>query len=111
PQTAPSSSPRYLADTVNTVRGKHLLTTSQAEVARRRQHLSTAAGLLGEDEGAEPVRKLLAAADGELRADVRDQLEQWPSRVQDYSGDEFVYTVRGKEIRVPLTRETLSGSK
>ncbi len=107
----PSARSRYLADIADAVRGYHRITRQQAEIARRRQHLSTAADLLGEDEGAEPVRKLLAAADGELGADVRDLLEQWPSRVEDYSGDEFVYAVRGKEIRTPLTRETLSGSK
>jgi isobutyryl-CoA mutase len=106
----PSARSRYLADIADTVRGYHQLTQDQADIARRRQHLSTTAGLLGTDDGAEPVRKLLAAADDELRSDVRDQLEQWPSRVEDYSGDEFVYTVRGKEFRTQLTRSTLSGS-
>jgi isobutyryl-CoA mutase len=107
----PAARSRYLADIADTVRGYHQMTRDQADIARRRQHLSTVAGLLGDDEGAEPVRKLLAAADGELRADVRDQLERWPSRVEDYSGDEFAYTVRGQEIRTPLTRSTLSGSR
>jgi isobutyryl-CoA mutase len=106
----PSARSRYLADIAETVRGYHRVTREQAEAARRRQHLSTAASLLGEGEGAAPVRKLLTAADGELLADVRDQLRQWPSRVEDYSGTEFVYTVRGKEFRTPLTRSTLSGS-
>ncbi|HEY1917872.1 MAG TPA: methylmalonyl-CoA mutase family protein, partial [Streptosporangiaceae bacterium] len=111
----PSARSRYLADIADAVRGYHQVTDNQAGIARRRQHLSTTAALLeageGEGESVEPVRKLLAAADGELRADVRDQLEQWPSRVEDYSGDEFVYTVRGQEFRTPLTRSTLSGSK
>jgi len=107
----PSSRSRYLADIADTVRGYHQVTQQQADIARRRQHLSTAADLLGEDEGGEQVRKLLGAADDELQGSVRDQLEQWPSRVEDYSGDEFVYTVRGQEFRTPLTRSTLSGSK
>jgi methylmalonyl-CoA mutase len=107
----PPARSRYLADIADTVRGYHQVTQDQAGIARRRQHLATAAGLLDGDEGAEPVRKLLATAEDELRADVRDQLGQWPSRVEDYSGDEFVYTVRGKEVRTPLTRSTLSGSK
>src|SRR5690606_17400366 len=29
----------------------------------------------------------------------------------DYSGEEFVYTVRDREFRVPLTRQTLAGTK
>jgi isobutyryl-CoA mutase len=107
----PSARSRYLADIADAVRGYHQVTLAQADVARRRQHLRTAADLIGEGEGAEQVGKLLAAADAELAADVRDQLERWPSVVEDYSGDEFVYTVRGKEFRTPLTRSTLSGSK
>ena len=93
------------------MRDYHQLTRAQAEIARRRQHLSTAADLLGEGEGAEPVRKLLAAAEYELLPEARDQLGQWPARVENYAGDEFVYTVRGKELRTPLTRSTLSGTK
>src|SRR3712207_7568652 len=51
------------------------------------------------------------AADRELLPEVRELLDEWPARVEAYSGDEYVYSVRGKEIRTPLTRETLSGSK
>jgi isobutyryl-CoA mutase len=107
----PSARSRYLAEIADAVRDYHHLTRAQAEIARRRQHLSTAADLLGENEGAEQVRKLLAAAENELLPEVRDQLGQWPARVEDYAGDEFVYTVRGKELRTPLTRGTLSGSR
>ncbi|HUK67713.1 MAG TPA: fused isobutyryl-CoA mutase/GTPase IcmF [Streptosporangiaceae bacterium] len=107
----PSARSRYLAEIADAVRGYHKLTRAQAEIARRRQHLSTAADLLGVDEGAEQVRKLLGAAENELLPEVRDLLGQWPARVEDYAGDEFVYTVRGRELRTPLTRSTLSGSR
>ncbi len=107
----PSARSRYLAEIADSVRDYHQLTRAQAEIARRRQHLSTAADLLGENEGAEQVRKLLGAAENELLPEVRDQLERWPARVEDYAGDEFVYTVRGEELRTPLTRSTLSGSR
>ncbi len=107
----PSARSRYLAEIADAVRDHHQLTRAQAEIARRRQHLRTAADLLGENEGAEQVRKLLGDAENELLPEVRDQLGQWPARVQDYAGDEFVYTVRGKELRTPLARSTLSGSR
>ena len=107
----PSARNRYLAEIADAVRDHHQLTSAQAEIARRRQHLSTVADLLGQEQGAEQVRKLLAAAENVLLPEVRDQLEQWPARVADYAGDEFVYTVRGNELRTPLTRSTLSGSK
>jgi methylmalonyl-CoA mutase len=107
----PSARNRYLAEIADAVRDHHQLTSAQAEIARRRQHLTTVADLLGQEQGAEQVRKLLAAAESVLLPEVRDQLEQWPARVADYAGDEFVYTVRGNELRTPLTRRTLSGSK
>jgi methylmalonyl-CoA mutase len=107
----PSGRSRYLADIADAVRDYHQVTRAQSEVARRRQHLGTAAGLLGDGAEAGPVRTLLAAADAELRDEVRGQLDRWPSVVEDYSGDELAYTVRDREVRTPLTRTTLSGSK
>jgi isobutyryl-CoA mutase len=104
----PAARSRYLAEIADTVRDYHQTTGTQAEIARRRQHLTTAADLLGDDAG--KVRELIRAADSELKPDVRDLLGQWPARAQEYAGDEFVYTVRGKEFRTPLTRTTLSGS-
>ena len=35
-------------------------------------------------------------------------LDEWKEKVETYSSDEYVYTVRGKEIRVPTKLETLS---
>jgi isobutyryl-CoA mutase len=105
----PSSRVRYLADVADAVRGYHRATAEQADVVRRRQHLQTAAALLS-GEAAGQAADLAAAAEGALLPAVRDQLEQWPARVEEYSGDELVYTVRGKEIHTPLTRTTLSGN-
>ncbi|MCK4719106.1 hypothetical protein KAU08_00530, partial [bacterium] len=34
-----------------------------------------------------------------------------PEFYEKYSGDEFAYSVRGKEIRQPFTSETLAGTK
>ncbi|HLH59965.1 MAG TPA: fused isobutyryl-CoA mutase/GTPase IcmF, partial [Streptosporangiaceae bacterium] len=106
----PAARSRYLAEIADAVRGYHETTQAQAEVARRRQHLATAADLLGGDSAAIQVRKLLDAADRELSPSARELLDGWPARRQQYTGDEFVYTVRGREFRTPLTRTTLSGS-
>ncbi|MGY1771290.1 fused isobutyryl-CoA mutase/GTPase IcmF [Blastococcus sp. SYSU D00813] len=104
----PSSRSRYLAEITETVRGYHRTTEEQAELARRRQHLTTAAEVLDGD-AAEAAR---AAAEGTgLLPEVAGLLERWPATVEQYSGDELTYTVRGRDITVPLTRETLSGTK
>ncbi|WP_100500570.1 fused isobutyryl-CoA mutase/GTPase IcmF [Geodermatophilus chilensis] len=106
----PAQRARYLAEITEAVRGYHARTDQQADVVRRRQHLTTAAEVLDGD-AAEAARAAVEAADRELLPEVRELLDEWPARVEAYSGDEYVYTVRGREIRTPLTRETLSGNK
>jgi isobutyryl-CoA mutase len=106
----PAQRARYLAEIAEAVRGHHATTEAQADVVRRRQSLRTTADLLGDDPASGRVRELLEAADRELLPEVRDLLDEWPARVEAYSGDEYVYTVRGREIRTPLTRTTLSGN-
>jgi methylmalonyl-CoA mutase len=102
----PAARERYLAEISASVRGYHATTTEQAELVRRRQHLATARALV---EQTAELDALLAGT--EVDPAVQELLDAWPARVEEYSGDELVYTVRGKEIHTPLTRETLSGSK
>jgi methylmalonyl-CoA mutase len=109
----PAGRDRYLAEVAQTVRGYHATTTEQVELVRRRQHLAVTRDLLvGEDaHAATSVAALLERTEQSLHGDVRQLLEQWPAIRASYDGDEQVYTVRGKEIRTPLTRTTLSGTK
>ncbi|NJC71294.1 methylmalonyl-CoA mutase family protein [Planosporangium thailandense] len=108
----PAGRERYLAEIAETVRRYHATTASQVDVVRRRQHLSTTRDLLsGEDPAAATsVQALLERTEADLHGDVRELLAQWPATRARYDGDEQVYTVRGKEIRTPLTRTTLSGT-
>jgi methylmalonyl-CoA mutase len=105
----PAQRSRYLAEISEAVRGYAAVTEAQADVARRRQHLTTAAGVL-EGAAAEAARAAAESAAAELLPDVRALLDEWPARVAAYSGEEYVYSVRGSEIRTPLTRRTLSGT-
>lgn len=98
---------RYLAEISQAVRGYHADTESHAQAARTAQHLRTAAELVGGDDLAQALR----TAEKKVPAESAELLAAWPSRVADYSGDEYVYTVRDKEFRTKLTKETLSGSK
>ncbi|MCO7191690.1 fused isobutyryl-CoA mutase/GTPase IcmF [Pseudonocardia sp. McavD-2-B] len=97
---------RYLADIAGAVRDYHADTETHARAVRTAQHLRTAAELVGGDDLDEALR----AAEKKVPAESAELLESWPSRVEDYSGDEYVYTVRDKEFRTKLTRETLSGN-
>ena len=102
----PAARERYLAEISAAVRGYHCATAEQADAVRRIQHLETARGLV--QDGAE-LETLIAGI--EVAPEVRALLDAWPARVNEYSGDELVYTVRGKEIHTVLRRETLSGNK
>ncbi len=64
-----------------------------------------------------PPRPKLADLDAEIRRlareldhDSRELIAVWPRIRADFAADEFVYTVRGKEIRVPLTSSPLAGT-
>ena len=46
----------------------------------------------------------------ELTHDSREMLAMWPKIKADYARDEFTYRVRDKEITVPLTSVSLSGT-
>jgi methylmalonyl-CoA mutase len=106
----PSSRRGYLAEIAAAVRAYHAQTAEQAEVARRRQHLRTAIELAGDGVSGR-LEELREQADDQLLPAVRAQLEEWPRRVEAYGGDELAYVVRGNQIRTPLARETLAGTK
>ncbi|MCW0213728.1 MAG: methylmalonyl-CoA mutase family protein [Pseudonocardia sp.] len=97
---------RYLAEISETVRSYHDTTESQATAARVRQHLRTARELVGES-----VDEALTKAEKALPDEAAELLDTWPQVVEDYSGDELVVTIRDKELRTQLTKETLAGSK
>ncbi len=128
---------RYLAEVAEVVRGYHARTAEQAELVRRHHALelardevvpvaqrgAPARGQVGTDRdtaaaAAASDDAVLAALDArleELAAGIDPEVERllggWERTVEDYSREEYVYTVRDQEIRVPLTRETLSGTK
>jgi len=112
----PPERTRYLAEISETIRGYHADTDAQADAVRRVWHLEEAARNLGDLEG--DADELLARLKDEvekaksaIRSDTWEMLDKWEETRAAYSGDEFVYTVRGKEIRVPLFTESLSHKK
>jgi len=109
----PPARARYLADVADAVRGHHRRTAELAAVARRRQHLSTARAALAEAAPADPpaaLDALIAQADAGLDDVTRAALAGWPDVAASYSGEDFRFTVRGREVCTPLRRTTLSGT-
>ena len=108
----PPARVRYLSEIAETIRTYHHETDQQAAIARRAQHLRTAAAMLtAEGSDANAVEALLAAQEAELNPQVAALLEQWPSVREQYAADELVVKIRDNELRTQLWRSTLSGSR
>jgi methylmalonyl-CoA mutase len=111
-QVVPPNRVRYLAEITETVRAYHAETERLVQASARVQRLESVAAEL-EGAGHEPgyVGELLASARTDVPDAVLQQLRDWPAVVQSYTGDEQAVTVRDREIRTALTRESLSGNK
>ncbi|MCI0679134.1 MAG: methylmalonyl-CoA mutase family protein [Actinobacteria bacterium] len=101
----PPQRTRYLAEIVTEIRRYDQWSMEQADSADRLYRLLGAAETgLGVEEAIAEARQ--AVTPENLRA-----LERWEGMLAEYSGEEFVYYVRGQELRVPLHHETLSHTR
>jgi methylmalonyl-CoA mutase len=113
----PSERIRYLSEISSTVRNYHANTIKQAHAVRQNNHIQQTADLLGlkGDEKTDELLTLLESKAAQISKNIEketeDTLRSWEDMKEAYSGDEYVYTVRGREIRVPLYSESLSHSK
>ena len=108
----PPARARYLAEIAETVRGYHATTEDQAGIARRVQHLGTAADMLAA-QGADTtqVLALQETQEAEMQRDVVSLLTSWPEVREQYTQEELVVTIRDKELHTNLWKDTLSGSR
>jgi len=114
----PPERTRYLAEIAETVRNYHKETKEQADAIRRVWHLEeTAKAVAGKDLPGDAdallvqLKKEIETARQELDNETETLVNEWEKTKAAYSGDELVYTVRGKEIRVPLYSESLCHQK
>ena len=101
----PPERTRYLAEVVAKIRHYDTWAADQESVAE------TLYRLQGADEAGVDVARETAAAAENLDAANRRALDHWEGMLAEYSGEEFIYHVRGNEIRVPLHQETLSHTR
>jgi methylmalonyl-CoA mutase len=114
PSTAhvvPAERARYLAEIADGNRDYRDFVLAQADLAERAHQLRGALQALPADAAAArtAVEPLLQRAQSELDADCRRQLDGWDALVASYSGDEHVFRVRDKEVRVRNHTTSLSG--
>ncbi|MPZ52707.1 MAG: methylmalonyl-CoA mutase [Acidimicrobiia bacterium] len=105
PGIVPRSRERYLGDIVNALRGYDAKTGEITDQAERGQHLRAVASDHPDIEDA--AEEAWAALD----ETARESLVHWDEMIDHHSGDTLTYQVRGRDIEVPLVRESLSGTK
>ena len=65
----------------------------------------------GWEEITEGLKKLYEEIELQLDGQCKKILDNWEAKRAAYTADEFIYQVRGKDIKVPAYRKTLSGNK
>ncbi|RJP43839.1 MAG: methylmalonyl-CoA mutase [Desulfobacteraceae bacterium] len=115
----PPERTRYLSEIADTIRRYHRNTQEQADQLRKTWHLKQTAAALGSDDALsgdtatllEKLRQEIETAESALAESARRCIDQWASIKKTYSGDDLVYQVRDREIRVPLFTTSLSGTR
>jgi isobutyryl-CoA mutase len=98
----PPERTRYLAEIVAANRVYDSWAIEQSEIA------DTLYKLEGAREQGVDVGDLVSEVEERLDPENHRALDHWEAMIAEYSGTEFIYHVRGREIRVPLHEETLS---
>jgi methylmalonyl-CoA mutase len=112
----PPERTRYLSEIADTLRNYHKETKEQSGAVRRLWHLEETEKIIrseiGKEENAGAIlsrlKEEIAAAQRELSDETKNILTGWEEIKKNYSGDELVYKVRNKEIRLPLYKLSLS---
>ena len=113
----PPSRTRYLSEISENNRAYDKWADKQADVARQLFSIKNTLQSLEKQkfinstEITEGLKKLYSEVELQLDGQCKRILENWENKKAAYAKDEFVYQVRGKDVRVPAFRTTLSGNK
>jgi len=116
----PTERTRYLSEISETVRSYHRTTAEQSGYVRKLWHIEETLKMLTQGKSSEEaidgssfdaLKKEITQVSGKILPETDAIVKSWSSIKQAYSGDEYVYSVRGREIRVPLYTESLSHTK
>jgi isobutyryl-CoA mutase len=114
----PPEKTRYLSEIADALRLYHQRTQHQLEAIRTVWHLGQSITALEKSvingdvsQVIEHLKKEVLAAEKLVDEESQSLIRQWDEIRQNYGKDELVYTVRDREIRVPLYTESLSHQK
>ncbi|MEL6537952.1 MAG: methylmalonyl-CoA mutase family protein, partial [Bacteroidota bacterium] len=111
----PPKRTRYLSEISENNRKYDERVEQQQKIAQKLYGLQKSMEVIKEQGGEEDVVKVLQATYDQVALDLdprnKKLLEDWPTKVDKYAGDEFVYQVRGKDIKVATSTTSLSHSR
>ncbi|WP_096203020.1 fused isobutyryl-CoA mutase/GTPase IcmF [Bacillus sp. FJAT-45350] len=112
----PPDRTQYLRDIVLSIRNYKSFTDEQVTVARKLFQVTGTIEALNEagvtdEQVVEQLIQVKAHYETKLHPDSKAILDNWETLKENYSGDQFITKVRGKEIVTELTTESLSGTK
>jgi methylmalonyl-CoA mutase len=112
----PPDRQHYLAEITATVRGYKKKTeelASEASLLGALTRLESTAETKGAltSSSSSLIEKFRTKLREEAGEEVLTMLLNWQKLIEAYAGDEFVYQVRGRDVRQPLVRRSLSGTK
>lgn len=103
---------RYLSEIAETVRHYHKTTLEQVDLAGQLQQLKESKKMLeASGQKNNDLDILIEKREEKLDPRCRKLLEQWPQVKKDYSGDEYIVKIRGKELHTRITNSSLSGTR
>ncbi|MEE2838662.1 MAG: methylmalonyl-CoA mutase family protein [Bacteroidota bacterium] len=103
----PPARTRYLSEIAESNRAYDRWVEKQADLAGKLQALSTAADLVDGD-AADALADRSKHIQLDLDARLKEWLEGWPELRARYEANEYVFQVRGKDIKIPTTSKSLS---
>ncbi|MBL7817417.1 MAG: methylmalonyl-CoA mutase family protein [Saprospiraceae bacterium] len=114
----PPNRTRYLSEITENNRNYDKWVAKQVDVARQLfsvkntiQSLENQNFIENKEDILRGVKKLYEEVELQLDGQCKRIIENWEAKYAAYRADEFVYQVRGKDIKVPIYRKTLSGNK
>ena len=103
----PPARTRYLSEIAETNRAYDRWVDKQADLAGRVQAVQTASEEV-EGQASDALDAVRKQLELDLDARLYDWLQAWPELQARYAASEYVFQVRGKDIRIPTTSKSLS---
>ena len=110
----PSNKVRYLAEIAANNRSYDAWVLEQVALATKLYQLNGTLEILEEHKNEAALNEVVKAKENieaALDPNCKVLIDKWPSVVKKYTADFLTYTIRDKNISIPLTTTSLSGSK